>query len=589
MRIRTVGDVNDLYKRMSALYDKCRDSWNYDRDLYYMDHYRQQQAEGKGEAERIMVNKATNTVDISHSLLTLHAPRIKAQPITPSRKSDEQADKVEKFIAGVLYINNLRLQENQIAKAIFDQILYGRGAMFSGWDVELEGDEEDYQELPIVVKYVNHRNLYCLRGGTKRDIAQMYCCARTAEDLAAEWGVPIYHDGEEKAEDTEELIYKDLWWFKGSQVWNCTCAGATWLKPPTLMKYYHRLPFTEFVGRGTTSEELHLQSLGVLFPLREAVQILERWLNMGTTAVMHFVDPPLLYDDRLGEIVMEPGAAIPVKLSGGEVLANRVMQMPPSDAAAGVYRFISIAEQMVEEGGFSRWAYANVNPESGPVVQGMNANDRIRLTTYQENAELAISAVLQKMLDTAYAFSQADSSGKTRTGERAPRKLQVFSEGERSAIALSPSDLRGWLVTDSLSAKLPTDEARDIAIAANARQAGLPISTYTILQRFLGIEQPAEEMRRLMVDAWSQDPDLIALAKARAMAELGDEFAEAMAPGLGQPEAEAPNVSRPVLPPTSAMHPQMFQEMPPEGLQQRTRQEPLLQGIAPGAPRGPVP
>lgn len=591
MRINNIASVDELFSRLSERYQKARNHWDYDRDLYYMDHYRTWD-EAKGDEERIQTNKATNVVDISHSILTLHPPKVTAQPITPSRRSDKVADNVEKFINGVLYVNDLRLQEAQVSKAIFDQVLYGRGAMFSGWNPELEGDDDEYSELPLVIRYVNHRNLYCLPGGNKRDIAQMYACWRTAEDLEAEWGkrisVSIEGGGRRRAEEDEELVYKDLWWYKGHKVWHCAAAGATWLRSPVRMPYYSKLPYTEFVGRGTTSEDLHLQYLGVLYPLREAIQILERWLNLGTTVVTHFADPPIFYDEKIKNPSMSAGATIPVRLGMGESITNKVFIPRPTEASAGTWRFIQIAEQMTEEGGFSRWAYANVEPESGPVVQGMNANDRVRLTVFKRNAELGVSSVIQKVLDCAYAFARDDTKGKKGN----PRRLQVFSEGERSAISLQAKDLRGWLVTAKLSAKLPTDEARDIAIASNARQAGLPISAYTMQQRFLGIDQPADEERRLMVEQFMADPELRQAAKQIALAETNQELLERIAPGFGQPQEQVPNVQQrptPTLPTTTAMHPQMFQEMPPEALQRPELAEPMLAGIAPGAPTGPQP
>ncbi|RKY69351.1 MAG: hypothetical protein DRQ02_01440, partial [Candidatus Latescibacterota bacterium] len=534
MKIRTISDVDSLFTRLSGMYAKCRSDWAIDEALYYMDHYRDWPEAVPGE-ERIQVNKGVNTVDISHSILTLHPPKLTAQPITPSRRSDTAADRVEKFIAGAIYVNNIRKQQNQIAKAVFDQVLYGRGALFSGWDPELEGDDEEYSELPLLLKYVNHRNLYCLAGGHRRDIAQMYCCYRTAEDMSAEWGktIMVGTDGgnRRKAEDDEELVYKDLWYYKGREVWHCVAAGETWLKKPTYMKYYQSLPYTEIIGRGTTSEDLHTQFLGVLFPLREAISMLERWLNLGTSVVMKFADPPILHSDKIQLDSLKPGATIPVSLGLNQSLRDMIHQVEPSQAAPDIYRFIRMAESMVTEGGFSRFAYGQVNPESGPVVQGMNANDRIRLNEFQTNAELAISVAIQKLLQCAYAFSRSDSKG----ANGKARKLQVFSEGERSAIALSPDDLRGWLVTATLSAKMPTDEARDVAIAANAKQAGLELSTYTVQQRWLGVDQPADEERRIMREEFMRDPALRQAALQTALQEKSQALLEKVLPGMDQP------------------------------------------------------
>lgn len=588
MKIKTIADVDDLYARLADKYTKCRAAWEIDEALYYMDHYQDWPASQPGE-ERIQVNKATTTVDISDSILTLHPPKLTAQPVTPSRKSDQQADKVEKFIAGAIYVNNVRFQENQIGKAIFDQVLYGRGALFSGWDVELEGDEDEYTELPLLFKYVNHKNLMCLPGGHRRDLAQMYCCWRSAEDLAGEWNKTIMvstegGQGKRKAEPDEEIMYKDLWYYDKREVWHCATAGVTWLKKPTHMPYYDRLPYTEICGRSTTSEELHLRFLGVLFPLREAVSMLERWLNLGTSVVMKFADPAVLHSDKVVLEGLTPGATIPVKLGLQENLRDMVHQLEPSQAAPDVYRFISMANEMVSEGGFSRWAYAGVNPESGPVVQGMNANDRIRLSKFQQNAELAISAAVQKLLQCAHAFSEVDSG---RDGGK-PRKLQVFSEGERSAIALSPDDLRGWLVTAKLSDKLPMDQARDIAIAANAKQSDLPISTYTMQQWLLGIDQPADEERRILREQFMADPELRRAALMTALAEKNQELHERLLPGMGEPPSQAPNAPTPTGPPTTAVHPQQMGPMPPQELQQQGGPG-MMQGVAPGAPQGPPP
>lgn len=583
MKIKTVADVDDLHSRLAGAYTKCRAQWDYDRDLYYMDHYAGWEDPPTPGEERVSVNKATNVVDITHALLSQHPPKITARPITPSSRADRTADRVEKLVAGVIYINNLRLQENQIAKAIFDQALYGRGALFSGWDPNMEGDDDEYSELPLILKYVNHQNLFCLPGGHKRDIAQMYAAWRTAEDMEAEWGkrIRISKNGKvQYAEDEDKLVYKDLWWFKGGKVWHCVAAGETWLRRPVEMPYYQALPYTELAGRSTTSRELHLRFLGVLYPLREAISILERWLSQQSAIIAAFADPVTVAETGI-EVMKEPGSVIYVRLHQGERITDKYQVFPPSDAGAGIYRSIQMAQQQVEEGSFSHWAYANVNPESGPVVQGMNANDRMRLVPFVRNAELAISAAIQKVLDCAYAFAESDSK---------ERKLRVFSEGERSAVDINAKDLKGWLVTASLSIKLPTDEARDWAIAANARQAGLPISDYTLAQTKLGIDQPEDEERRRQVEMFKQNPAIIELALNNAIEEISGERAEQLMPGLAGPPPQGPNAPRPTGPPTTAVSPQgMERPLPPPEMRQPAPGPGTTAGLAPGAPQGMPP
>jgi len=343
------------------------------------------------------------------------------------------------------------------------------------------------------------------------------------------------------------------------------------------MPYYTRLPYTEMAGRNTTSTDLHLRFLGVLYPLKEAISILERWINQQSTIIAAFADPVTVAEHRI-EVLKEPGAVIRVQLQPGERISDKYMVYPPTDAGAGVYRSIQMAQQMVEEGSFSRWAYANVNPESGPVVQGMNANDRMRLTPFVTNAELAISAAIQKLLDCAYAFAESDGQ---------ERKLQVFSEGERSAVAISAKDLKGWLVTAKLTTKLPTDEARDWAIAANARQAGLPVSDYTLAQTKLGIDQPEDEERRRNVEMFKRNPQIIELALNNAIEEISGERMEQLMPGLAGPPPQGPSAPRPTGPPTTAVSPQgMGRPMPPTEMQPPAPGPGTTAGLAPGAPTG---
>ena len=150
-----------------------------------------------------MLNTPTNVVDLAHAILSMHPPKPTARPINSSRRSDAEATKIEKFTNGLVYVNDLRHQRNQISQFLFDLALYGRGALFSGWNPDLEGDGDEYREIPIELKYVNHKGVYCLHGGLRKDIAQMYVVWRTAEDLEAEWGKRIYvvEDGErERAE-----------------------------------------------------------------------------------------------------------------------------------------------------------------------------------------------------------------------------------------------------------------------------------------------------------------------------------------------------------------------------------------------------
>jgi hypothetical protein len=162
------------------------------------------------------------------------------------------------------------------------------------------------------------------------------------------------------------------------------------------------------------------------------------------------------------------------------------------------------------------------------------------------------------------------------------KRLNVFSEAERSAISLNPDDLRGWLVTVSLSDELPTDIARNYAVATNAVQGGLPISKYTLMQNFLGIDQPEDEIDRIMMEKIAEMPQVQQLALQVALARYNRELYEALFP----PEADLTGKGEAPLPPTTAVSPQgMGRPMPPEGAP-GVMEGATTAGMARGAPQG---
>ena len=326
----------------------------------------------------------------------------------------------------------------------------------------------------------------------------------------------------------------------------------------------------------------------------------ERFINQMATIVSLFSDPMIVADEDV-EIQKGIGAVIKVPTRDGQKVTDKVHMYPPSNAASGLYKAIEMMQSQISQGSFSPHAYATANPETGPVAQMMNSNDRVRLQTFKANAQMGLSLALQKCVDIGRAFAESD--------DRGARKIQVFAaDDDRGMVEVDYKDLTGWYIHAKLSDKIPTDKARDVAIAANAKQSGLPISTYTLQQDYLNIEQPEDEMHRLLVEKFMADEEMQQMAKQIAMEEVNQELREKYAPGLEQmetppqamgppqpgmmpPGAPQPGMMPPAPtgPPTTATSPQgMGQPFPPEALQQRgpPGAPGAMQGAAPGAPTG---
>ena len=409
MKISTVEDVLELRGRLWANYSEARNQWRHDRSLYYFDHYYKEDEAQPGE-ERVMINAPTNVVDLGYSILVMNGYAVQVLPIKPDKRRDKKGGRVEKFLKGLIHTNNMRYQADQIALALFDQCLYGRGVLFSGWDEDYEGEEDNYYyELPLVLRHERQENVMCLYGGRHRYLAQMYSGMRRIEDIEAEWDVTIGPPNASSAMESQhpahdgvdEVMYIDLWWYKGigpeRRVWHCIMAGDQWLRSPVEMPYYKKLPYTEFLGRVTTSDKLHNKYLGLLYPMRESVSMAERFINQMATIVSLFSDPMIVADEDV-EIQKGIGAVIKVPTRDGQKVTDKVHMYPPSNAASGLYKAIEMMQSQISQGSFSPHAYATANPETGPVAQMMNSNDRVRLQTFKANAQMGLSLALQNRI-----------------------------------------------------------------------------------------------------------------------------------------------------------------------------------------------
>lgn len=125
--------ILDIYGALRDAYQPRNDRMAEFRDLYYLRHYSREPLEGEPQ---ITLATATNVVDLGQGILATGDVTFHVVPGRESQLASETATLVEKFLAGVLYVNSMRQERDVVADAIFHQLVTGWGCFRVFWDVD---------------------------------------------------------------------------------------------------------------------------------------------------------------------------------------------------------------------------------------------------------------------------------------------------------------------------------------------------------------------------------------------------------------------------------------------------------------------
>lgn len=120
---------------------------------------------------------------------------------------------------------------------------------------------------------------------------------------------------------------------------------------------------------------------------------------------------------------------------------------------------------------------------------------------------------------------------------------------ERFSHFIPAASLEGMRVFCELKPEFPNDRVRNHAMAVQVAQF---LSRQTILEKYLGIQQPSDEMRRKVIEMAETHPALIQYAVMAELLEMANEGDEAAAMALQSIQAQSQaQPSEETSPPTS--------------------------------------
>lgn len=521
------------------------------RRLYDMDHYAI-----KAKAGEIQYSDPTylNTVDLAVGIMLANRLRWHAFGFEPSHQEQKETSQIEKLLDGTLMINDEREEANQLYQLYLHFVRDGGAAVYSVFDPEIAAqskftkeipDEETgsrmiwaFREIPLRVQIIDPESLIALPGGPKRWLMIGRTEKRSVLDIETIYGMRlprfVSYSDEQKAVTLGEFI--DAWDYvvrdtpiknkAGEEVYN-EVLGKVESAPklvirntvlfegqpligPRIMDGYKDLPYTIQFFKPTDKDPAHWHS--IIKPLESSVALLERTFNRRAHQIDVFTSLPIVSKTQPGRAVkIDPGLYNHVNITPDESIEFPAWQGNPPD----IRDHIEFLRSRIQQSGFSDVMFGSgASQVAGYALSQLGDQNRIRLEQPVSHLELLLTHWAKKALSLLSEFAQGT-------------EICVYGQhkGKDYLEYVQVDDLSKYAVRAEIRPQFPNEETRKTAMATQVKGT---LSDYTIMERYLGIEQPDDEEDRKMIEAASRHPVMtqyLMMKELSEMAAAGDEAA----------------------------------------------------------------
>ena len=564
----------EIMRRFTATRAKC-DKWHkrleeYER-LYDLEHY--QGSRAKAGERRITLAKPMNIVDLAVGILTANDLNVQVVASEDEDETRKRASLIEQFLDGVLYVNSERQETDLRYDWTFHQTRDGAVAIRSIWDPSFDRtlQADTFEELPLVVDVIPAKYMFPEPGGKQgRWKWVFYAMERSVSDVEQEYGeLDKFRTMNGANKETRKGTFLDYW----AEVPTVTEEGVTYeihnavlydgriIIPPRVMEGYRDIPYTFMFYKpvGKVNPEDWGQS--ALRPIENLVGELEWRINRQTRMLNVFANMPLVARVRDGRPVKVDAAfGDVVSLGEGEDLAFPQWPGQPPDAKDQM----QMVNAEIQEGSFPQSMYGEgPGMASGYAMSQLGDAGRIRLTQPQKQQERALAVWARKTLCLLREFAP-------------DLAVQVYGKlkGVPFNTKLTGNDTEGFRVDFQLKPKFPNDESRKVAMATQTKDT---LSSETRMERYLDVQQPDQEVRKVLREQAEQHPAMVEfqmMAEFERLAAQGNKAAQQM---LAKMQAEGMSPNKPG-PNPQLPKPEQFGGLPTNKPGEVTQQE---AGLAP--------
>jgi len=552
-------ELTEVLRRVQSA-EKFSSGWHKNiqrwRNLYDNNHYPDQSPK-PGESQYTDPT-FTNTVDLAVGILHSEDMIWKARGFKPTVNNLEASDMVEKAMAGFVDINSDREMMDLKHEVNLNFVRDGGAVIYSIWDADIhesavredvmvdeEGNQEYVEtlsELPLAIKVIDPMSILLLPGGTRRWQAIMRKEQMTAWDVEQKFHVELAQFSDKSDEDKMDIKMDliDYWdtdyviepddsmgieideegnevppdLVKRLVVRHAIIFGMEYVRPLEVMEGYKNIPYqVNFYNPSDPTDSSRWHS--ILSPLESPVKDLETAINRRQRLINLFASMPLVARTRGGKpITMDSslGTIVTVNAEYNEDFGFPRWDGSPPD----VDKQIELYRSRIQQSGFSDVMFGE-GPSgiSGYALSQLGDQNRIRLQTAIAHLEDLWTWVARDWVDLVREF--------------APDKyMELYGRirGDDFAEMVYGGDLVGFNIRCHIKAEFPNEKVRNHAMATQVKDL---LSPDTIMENYLGIQQPKDEREKKLIAMAEVHPALQSyaiLAKLQEMAENGDTVAQ---------------------------------------------------------------
>jgi hypothetical protein len=521
--LRTTQEFETYYAKAKEYVKPWHENIKGWRRWYNFDHYDKKPLPNE---ERYPDPTPTNTVDLATGILLAKDVEFRAQGWKRDINAESDSSRVEKFLAGTLYVNNEREELNLTYEATLQLVRDGATVLYTVWDkniaqaglVETQNEEgqpiQVLSELPLRLQVVDPLQIYMLPGGPKRWQHVIREWEMTVSDVEARWGKKIRSMNFMNKRDKmfEKVKVKDYWRIIQKKVEGqlitvveqALIAHDEVIWPLREMEGYDDLPYTIGFFKPVDRDDPKGWH-GILRPLESTVRHLENAFNRRARQLTLYSALPLISRTIPHRRVrMDPalGNIVPLGL-------EESIEFPtwPGNAP-DVERHIGFLRARLQQAGFSDVMFGEgASQVSGFALSQLGDQNQIRLAQPVIHLEMMWGNWARKALKLTAFFTEGET----------PIRIYGNLKGQDFIEQLATDELHTYMVKASVRPEFPNEKTRNHAMANQVRDI---LSERTIMDKYLDIDQPDEERERRLDDMAMSHPAMIEFDVRNRLMEL---------------------------------------------------------------------
>jgi hypothetical protein len=449
----------------------------------------------------------TNVVDLAVGMLTTKALEFTAHGWNPSVEEEQDAGRIEKYLAGTIYANNEREGVDIPYEVVTHLVRDGAAILYSVWDPELAKGSKIvfngktlYDQTPIRVQVIDPLQIFVLPGGPKRWASIFRVWEMTVHDAEMTFNRKIATLMHLNSMDrmTQKIEIRD-WWRVVDRgdgeyvVESALLAHDEVIRALAIMPGYEDLPYSigffKPVSRDS-SADWH----NIMRPLEDTIRHLERSINRRAKQILVYTSLPLIARTIANRnLILDPALGNMVTMTGEEGL--EYPKWPGN--APDVEMHINFLRARLQQAGFTDVMFGEGPSQvSGYALSQLGDQNRIRLSQPVIHLEMMWSSWARKVLRMTTNF----------TGGKIDIRVYGSLKGQDFIHQLETKELEYYIVRAVVKPEFPNERTRNHAMAIQVRDL---LSERTVMENYLEIDQPDDERERRMDDMISKDPAMI--------------------------------------------------------------------------------